>query len=89
LALSKLRIQLQNTSVLFLIEADLILSNDDLRDTVDCDISECYETVSEIKTELLTVERQRKEFISIAQLQQIDLFLLSLEFKLRTFKQML
>ena len=89
MALSKLRIQLQNTSVLFLIEADLILSNDDLRDTVDCDISECYETVSEIKTELLTVERQRKEVTSVVELQQIYFFFQTLEFRLRTFNQLL
>jgi transcriptional antiterminator len=60
MAVSKLRILLLNTSVLFLIETDIVLSNDDLRDAVDCDIRECYETVSEIKTVLLTVERHRK-----------------------------
>ena len=35
------------------------------------------------------MERQRKEFTSIAQLQQTDLFLQVLEFKLRAFNQLL
>ena len=85
MTLAELLIQPLNNSVLFLKEAAIVLSRDDWRIAVDCDISGYYKTVSAIKTDLLTVERQRKEFTSFAELQQIDLFLQTLEFKLRNF----
>ena len=89
MALAELRIQPLNNGVLFLKEADIILASDDWRIAVDFDISGYYETISAIKTDLLTVERQRKEFTSIVEFQQIDLFLQTFESKLRTFNQLL
>jgi hypothetical protein len=87
--LAELQIQLLNNSVLFLKEADIVLSRDNWHVTVDCDISGYYETVSAIKTDLLTVEQQRKEFTSVAELKQIHLFLQTLESKLQAFNQLL
>ena len=78
MALAELRIQPLKNSFLFLKEADIVLSSDDWRIAVDCDISGYYETVSAIKTDLPTVEQQRREFTSIAELQQIYLFLQTL-----------
>ena len=89
MTLVELRIQPLNNSVLFLKEADIFLSRDYWRIAVDRDISGYYETVSTIKTNLLIVEQQRQEFTSVAELQQIDLFLQTLEFKLRTLNQLL
>ena len=89
MALTELRIQPLRRNVLFLKGAVIVVSRDDWRIAVDCDVSEYYETVSAIKTGLLTVERQRKEFTPVAELQQIDLFLQTLEYKLQTFNQLL
>ena len=89
MTLVELRIQPLNNSVLFLKEADIFLSRDYWRIAVDRDISGYYETVSTIKTNLLIVEQQRQEFTSVAELQQIDLFLQTLEYKLQTFNQLL
>jgi len=88
-ALAELRIQPLNNSVLFLKVADIVLSSDDWRIAVVCDISGYYDTVSAIKTDLLTVERQRKEVTSVVELQQIYFFFQTLEFRLRTFNQLL
>jgi hypothetical protein len=54
MALAELRIQPLNNSVLFLKEADIVISSDDWRIAADCDISGYYEMVSAIKTDLLT-----------------------------------
>ena len=85
---AELRIQPLNNSVLFLKEADIVLSSSYWCIAVDCDIRGYYEMVSAIKTDLLTAEQQRKEFTSVAELQQIYLFLQTLEFKLRTLNQL-
>jgi hypothetical protein len=70
-------------------ENDVILTNDMWHVAVDLNTNAYEEIISTIKEELLLVENQNKEFMSISELKQIDSRLNTLEQKLLYFYQIL
>jgi len=76
-------------SVIFRKERDFILSNDQWRVAVDVNLSTYHEVLSTVKSDLLAVEQQRKEFTSTSELKQIKMFVQILEDKLHDFYQIL
>jgi len=85
--LAELRVQPLNHSVIFVKERDVILSNDQWRVAVNVSQSTYHEVLSTVKSELLAVEQQRKEFTSTS--EQIEMFVQILEDKLHDFYQIL
>jgi len=80
--LAELHVQPLNYSVIFVKERDVILSNDQWRVAVNVNLSTYHEVLSIVKSDLLAVEQQRKEFTSTSELKQIELFVKILEHKL-------
>jgi hypothetical protein len=70
-------------------ERDVILINDHWRIAVNVNLSTYHEVLSTVKSDLLVVEQQRKEFTSTSELKQIELFVQILEDKLNDFYQIL
>ena len=70
-------------------ERDVVLSNDLWRVAVNVNLSTYYEVLSTVKSDLLSVEQQRKEFTATSELKQIELFVQILEDKLHDFYQIL
>jgi hypothetical protein len=62
-----------------------VLSNDQWRIAVYVNPSTYYEVLSTVKSDLLAVEQQRKEFTATSELKLIELFVQILEDKLRDF----
>ena len=69
-------------------ERDVVLSNDQWRVAVNVNLSTYYEVLSTVKSDLLAVEQQRKEFTATSELKRIELFAQILE-KLHDFYQIL
>ena len=80
-------IQCVNRSVIFLKERDIVLSSDHWRIAVDVDWKPYEEAIVTIKEDLLTAEKQSKEFSFISELRPIRTLLTVLESKLYSFKQ--
>ena len=70
-------------------ERDVILSKDQWRVAENVNLSTYHEVLSTIKSDLLAVEQQRKEFTSTFELKQIELFVQILENKLHDLYQIL
>ena len=70
-------------------ERDVVLSNDQWRVAVNVNLSTYYEVLSTVKSDLLAVEQQKKEFTATSELKQIELFVQILEDKLHDFYQIL
>jgi hypothetical protein len=70
-------------------ERDVILSNDQWRVAVNVNLSTYHEVLSTVKSDLLAVEQQRKEFTSVFEIKQIELFVQILDDKLHDFYQIL
>ena len=87
--LAELHVQPLNHSVMFMKERDVIPSNDQWRVIVIVNRSTYHEVLSIVKSDLLAVEQQRKEFTSTSELKQIELFVKILEDKLHDFYQIL
>jgi hypothetical protein len=83
------QIQPTNNSVLFLKEKDIILTNDHWRVDIDLDTSRYEDVISSIRSNLMVVSKQKKEFNRISELKQIKLFLNILESRLLNFQHML
>ena len=64
-----------------------VLSNDQWRVAVN--VSTYYEVLSTVKSDLLAVAQQRKEFTATSERKQIELFVQILEDKLHDFYQIL
>jgi hypothetical protein len=60
--LSEVHILSLNHSVIFVKERNVILSNDHWREGVNVNLSTYHEMLSTVKSALLTIENQRKEF---------------------------
>ena len=88
-ALAELHVRPLNHSVIFMKERDVVLSNDQWRVAVNVNLSTYYEVLSTVKSDLLAVEQQRKEFTATSELKQIELFVQILEDKLHDFYQIL
>jgi len=88
-ALAELHVQPLNHSVIFMKERDVVLSNDQWRVAVNVNLSTYYEILSTVKSDLLAVEQQRKEFTATSELKEIELFVQILEDKLHDFYQIL
>ena len=89
IALAELHVRPLNHSVIFMKERDVVLSNDQWRVAVNVNLSTYYEVLSTVKSDLLAVEQQRKEFTATSELKQIELFVQILEDKLHDFYQIL
>jgi hypothetical protein len=70
-------------------ERDVILLNDHWRVEVNVNLSMYHEVLSTVKSDLLAIEKQRKEFTLTSELKQIELFVRILEDKLNDFYQIL
>jgi len=70
-------------------ERDVILSNDQWRIAVNKNLSMYHEVLSTVKSGLLAVEQQRKEFTSVTEIKQFELFVQILEDKLHNFYHVL
>jgi hypothetical protein len=88
-ALAEWEIQPLNHSVLFLKEADIVLTNGDWRVAIDFDLSTYREVILTTGTDLHTVENQRQEFTSVSKLKQIGVLLQTLDSKLLKFRKFL
>ena len=89
IALAELHDQPLNHSVIFMKERDVVLSNDQWRVAVNVNLSTYYEVLSTVKSDLLAVEQQRKEFTATSELKQMELFVPILDDKLHDFYQTL
>jgi hypothetical protein len=87
--LAELQVQPLNKSVPFVKERDVILYNDHRHVAVNVNLSTCHEVLSTVKSDLLAIEKQRKEFTSTSELQQIELFVRILEGKFNFYNQIL
>jgi hypothetical protein len=70
-------------------ERDVILSNNHWRVAVNVKISTYHKVLSTVKSDLLAIEKQRKEFTLTSELKQIELFVRILEGELNDFYQIL
>jgi hypothetical protein len=66
-----------------------VLSNDQWRVAVNVNLSTYHEVLSTVKSDLLAIEQQRKEFTSTSELKESELFVQILEEKLHDFYQIL
>jgi len=73
------QIQPTKDSVLFLKEKDVILTNDTWRVAIDLDTSRYEYVISSIRSDLMVVNKQQKEFTPISELKQIEILLNILE----------
>ena len=89
MVLAEWKIQPLNHSVLFLKEADIVLTTDDWRIAIDFDLSAYHEVILTIRTDLHTAEFQRQEFTSISEQNQTDVLLQTLDSKLLEFNKFL
>ena len=85
----QLYVQPLNHSVIFVKERDVILSKDQWRVAVNVNLNTYHEVLSIVKSDLLAVEQQRKEFTSTSESKQIELFVKILKDKLHDFYQIL
>jgi len=83
------QIQHVNNSVIFLKEKDVILTNDHWRVAIDHDTSRYEDVISSIRSDLMVVSKQQKEFTPMSELKQIEILLNILESRLLNFQQML
>jgi len=83
------QIQHVNNSVIFLKEKDVILTNDHWRVAIDLDTSRYEDVISSIRSDLMVVSKQQKEFTPMSELKQIEILLNILESRLLNFQQML
>jgi hypothetical protein len=70
-------------------EKDVILSNAQWRVAVSINLSTYHEVLTTEKKVLFAVEQQRKEFVLVSEIKQIELFVQILEDKLHSFYQIL
>ena len=75
-------VQPLNHTVVFLKETEMVFTNDTWRIALNIDLSKYHEIISTIRTDLLTVEQQKKAFTPISELKPIEIFLNILESKL-------
>ena len=82
-------IQPLNHTAIFLKETDIILTSDTWRIVLHVNLSRCTDAISIIRSDLLLVEQQKREFTPIYELKQIESLLEILESKLSDFGQIL
>jgi len=78
-----------NHTIVFLKETEIVFTSDMWHIALNTDLSTYHEIISTIRTDLLSVEEQKKEFTPISELKQIEIFLNILESKLYDFYQVL
>jgi len=77
------QIQNVNNSVIFLKEKDVILTNDHWRVAIDLHTSRYEDVISSIRSDLMVVSKQQKEFTPMCELKQIKILLNILESRLK------
>jgi len=82
-------VQPLNQSVLFVKEIDILFTSDTWRVVTEIDLSAYHDTISAIKSDLMTIEQQKQDFTPIAELKQIDSLLKTLDSRLNDFQQVL
>ena len=82
-------VQTLNQSVLFVKEIDILFTSDTWRVVTEIDLSAYHDTISAIKSDLMTIEQQKQDFTPIAELKQIDSLLKTLDSRLNDFQQVL
>ena len=82
-------VQPLNQSVLFVKEIDILFTSDTWRVVTEIDLSAYHDTISVIKSDLMTIEQQKQDFTPIAELKQIDSLLKTLDSRLNDFQQVL
>jgi len=82
-------VQTLNQSVLFVKEIDILFTSDTWRVVTEIDLSAYHDTISVIKSDLMTIEQQKQDFTPIAELKQIDSLLKTLDSRLNDFQQVL
>ena len=82
-------VQPLNHTVVFPKETEIVFTSDTWCIALNIDLSTYHEIISTIRTDLISVEQQKKEFIPIFELKQIEVFLNMLESKLYDFHQVL
>ena len=83
---TSIKIQHINNSVLFLKEKDVILTNDHWQVANDLDTSKYKDVISSIRSDLMVVSKQKKEFTPISKLKQNEILLNILESRLLNFQ---
>jgi len=56
---------------------------------MEIDLSACHDTISVIKSDLMTIEQQKQGFTPMAELKRIDSLLKTLDSRLNDFQQVL
>ena len=64
-----------NHTIVFLKETEIVFTSDMWHIALNTDLSTYHEIISTIRTDLLSVEQQKKEFTPISELKQIEIFL--------------
>jgi hypothetical protein len=82
-------VQPLNGSVIFLKEANLILTDDEWRVILNVNLSTYQDVVYVIKNDFFMIEKQKQEFTPIIELKQFETYLKMLEDKLQEFHQVL
>jgi len=82
-------VQTLNQSVLFVKEIDILFTSDTWRVVTEINLSAYHDTISVIKSDLMTIEQQKQDFTPIAELKQIDSLLKTLDSRLNDFQQVL
>ena len=80
-------VQSSNSSVIFLKETDIIVTNGAWRIAVDIGVRTYHDIIFTIRQDLNFVEQNKKEFTSISEIRQIESLLQLLESKLSDFHQ--
>jgi len=83
------KIQPLSHGVVFVKEKDIVFTNDAWRVAVNLDTTPYEDATSKVLEDLRIVNKYKKEFTSIAELQQIEMFLNTMETRLNYFYQML
>ena len=75
-------VQPLNSSVVFVKEKEDVFTSDIWRVVMNIDLSTYHEVISTVRADLFSVEHLKKEFTTIAELNQIEKFLNTLDGKL-------
>jgi hypothetical protein len=78
-------VQPLNSSVVFLKESDIILTNDAWNVAICINISTYHEAICSIRADLLLVEHSKQEYTPTSELQHVETSLQQLESKLNDF----
>jgi len=83
------KVQPLNQSVLFVKETDICFTSDTWRVVMEIDLSVYHDTISVIKSDVMTIEQQKQDFTPMAELKQNDSLLKTLDSRLNDFQQVL